>query len=132
MRKIDKDIVAVQSFADGRLGCGTIYKASNFKYYGFSESIFWENIKTGETIHNIPLTNTACKAGYIRHNTAYLNGELRSFKVKTYRYIYPFDKTFVFKYPEKPYPEYDKGITYVDINRDINKITDNINRLKDK
>ncbi len=34
LRKIDKNIVAIQSFADGRLGCGTIYKASNFKYHG--------------------------------------------------------------------------------------------------
>lgn len=29
LRKADPNIVAVQSFADGRLGCGTIYKASN-------------------------------------------------------------------------------------------------------
>ena len=35
LRKADPNIVAVQSFADGRLGCGTIYKASNFRYYGF-------------------------------------------------------------------------------------------------
>ena len=31
IRKMDANVVAIQSFADGRLGCGTIYKAANFK-----------------------------------------------------------------------------------------------------
>lgn len=130
LKKSDPNIIAVQSFADGRLGCGTIYKASNFKYYGFRESIFWENIISGEIIHNSPLTDTTCKSGYIRHNTAYLNGELKPFKVKTYRYIYPFDKSFAFKGNEKPYPVYDKGFTYVDMKRDEQRIKENINRLE--
>ena len=129
LKKLDPNIVAVQSFADGRLGCGTIYKASNFKYYGYCESIFWKNIKTGEIVHNSPLTNTTCKSGYIRHNTAYLNDELKPFKVKTYRYIYPFDKSFEFKDKEKPYPTYEKGLTYVDVKRDKQKIINTINRL---
>lgn len=47
-------VKAVQSFADGRLGCGTIYKASNFKYYGYTESVFYEDLKTGETHHEVP------------------------------------------------------------------------------
>lgn len=130
LKKLDSNILAVQSFADGRLGCGTIYKASNFKYYGFSESVFWENIKTGEIVHNASLTNSTCKSGYTRHNTEYLNGELKPFKVKTYRYIYPFDKFFVFKDKQKPYPIYDKGLTYINVKRDEQKIKENINRLQ--
>ena len=129
LRKIDPNIVAVQSFADGRLGCGTIYKASNFQYYGFTESVFWENMKTGEIIHNSPMTNTTVKTGYIRHNTAYLKGDLKPFKVKTYRYIYPFEKSFKFKTPQLPYPLYDKGMTYITVKRDVEKIKANIERL---
>ena len=129
LRKIDPNIVAVQSFADGRLGCGTIYKASNFQYYGYTESVFWENIKTGEIIHNSPMTNTTVKTGYIRHNTAYLNGDLKPFKVKTYRYIYPFEKSFKFKTSQLAYPLYDKGMTYITVKRDVEKIKANIERL---
>ncbi len=59
LRRADPNIVAVQSFADGRLGCGTIYKASNFRYYGFHYTRFLRNKRTGEMIradfdnHNI-------------------------------------------------------------------------------
>lgn len=51
LRKADPNIVAVQSFADGRLGCGTIYKASNFRYYGFHYTRFLRNKRTEEIIH---------------------------------------------------------------------------------
>lgn len=130
LKKLDPNIVAVQSFVDGRLGCGTIYKASNFKYFGYTESVFWENTRTGEIVHNSPLTNTTCKSGYIRHNESYLKGDLKPFKVKTYRYIYPFDKSFKFKTPEKQYPLYDKGLTYITVTRDTEKIKQNIQRLQ--
>lgn len=60
LRKADPNIVAVQSFADGRLGCGTIYKASNFRYYGFplheilAEQTYWRsNTPTDFDDHNI-------------------------------------------------------------------------------
>ena len=101
LRKADPNIVAVQSFADGRLGCGTIYKASNFRYYGFS-------------------------------NIAYLIGDLEVLQIKTYRYIYPLCKHFRFIKPEKPYPQYEKGIEPVEWNRDKRKIKENIIMLLDK
>ena len=119
----------MQSFADGRLGCGTIYKASNFKYFGCDTSIFWEHLD-GSVLHNSPMTNTHNRSGYIRNNTEYLNGHYKSFRVKTYRYIYPFDKSFEFKYPEKPYPAYDKGFEYIEVKRDIEKIKSNIQKLQ--
>ena len=46
------EIKTVQSFADGRLGVGTIYKATNFKYFGVHKTSFYENTVTGEVTHN--------------------------------------------------------------------------------
>lgn len=100
----------VQSFADGRLGCGTIYKASNFKYFGYEETLFFEDKETGEVLHKVPLENTKRPLGMLSKNARYLYGKLTPFKVKTYKYIYPLYKKDVIKLKEQPYPEYDKGI----------------------
>lgn len=100
----------VQSFADGRLGCGTIYKASNFKYYGYTESLFFEDIRTGEVFHKVPLENTKRPLGFLGKNCLYLDNNLKSFKVKTYKYIYPLYKKVFPKLKEEEYPKYDKGI----------------------
>lgn len=100
----------IQSFADGRLGCGTIYKASNFKYFGYEETLFFEDLETGEVFHKIPLENTKRPLGFLSKNAKYLNGKLKPFKVKTYKYIYPLYKKDKVKLKEQPYPEYDKGI----------------------
>ena len=132
LRKLDPDCVAVQSFADGRLGCGTIYKASNFRYYGFHYTRFLRNKRTGEMIHEQILTTTTSPTGYLRSNIAYLIGDLEVFQVKTYRYIYPLCKRFRFNGPEKPYPQYEKGIDPVEWNRNKRKIKENIITLLDK
>lgn len=99
----------VQSFADGRLGCGTIYKASNFKYFGYEETLFFEDKETGEVLHKVPLENTKRPLGMLGKNARYLSGKLKPFKVKTYKYIFPLYKKDVIKLKEHPYPEYDKG-----------------------
>lgn len=130
IKKIDPSVVAIQSFADGRLGCGTIYKASNFKYYGFHYTLFYEVIATGEILHHITIENQK-NTNYIEYNTALLNGEYRSFRVKTHRYIYPLHKSFKLTIAkEQPYPSYDKGIEYYDkkINREL--IEKNIEKVK--
>ncbi len=111
LRKIDKNIIAVQSFADGRLGCGTIYKASNFKYFGKHQTIFLKHKLTGEITHQQNLTNSTAKTRYIRDNIAYLLGDFEIFKVDTYRYIFPLCKRFKFKSVQQPYPAYNKGQT---------------------
>ena len=103
------NIKFVQSFADGRLGCGTIYKAANFKYYGYTESLFFEDIKTGEVFHKVPLENTKRPLGFLGKNILYLDKNLKSFKVKTYKYIYPLYKKVSPKLKEEEYPKYDKG-----------------------
>lgn len=132
LRKLAPDCVAVQSFADGRLGCGTIYKAANFRYYGFHYTKFLRNRRTGEITHEQILTNTTSPSAYLRSNIAYLIGDLEVLQVKTYRYIYPLCKRFRFNGPEKPYPQYEKGIDPVEWNRDKRKIKENIITLLDK
>lgn len=129
LRKIDKNIVAVQSFADGRLGCGTIYKASNFRYYGKHQTIFLENKRTGEVTHQQNLTNTTSRSRYIKDNVAFLLGDFRTFKVDTYRYIYPLCKHFRFVKKEQPYPPYTKGEIAFDWKRDKNSIKDKLHKL---
>ncbi|WP_034752758.1 Mom family adenine methylcarbamoylation protein [Chryseobacterium daeguense] len=109
LKRLNKNIVAVQSFADGRLGCGTIYKASNFKYFGKHQTIFLKNKLTGEITHQQNLTNSTSKTRFIRDNIAYLLGDFETFKVDTYRYIFPLCKRFQFKSPQQPYPAYNKG-----------------------
>lgn len=109
----------VQSFADGRLGCGTIYKAANFKYYGVSESLFFEDKETKETFHRIPLENTKRPYGFLYKNRKYIDNKLIPFKVKTYRYIYSLTKNNDIKLTEMPYPKYNKGYEIVDYKHPI-------------
>lgn len=115
LKKDYPHIKLVQSFADGRLGCGTIYKASNFKYYGNSTTLFYENIETKEVKHNVLFNNGRNIGSMLKHNIDLLDGKLRPFKVKTYRYIYILDKRVNVKLKEKPYPTYSKGMEYVPI-----------------
>lgn len=132
IKKIDPKVVAIQSFADGRIGCGTIYKASNFKYYGYHYSLFYEVIESGEVLHKVTIENQN-KSTYIKFNQMLLNGELKPFRVKTYRYIYPLDKSFEFlKGTEQSYPQYEKGLEYFDkkINREL--IESNIMKCKER
>ncbi len=132
LRKIDPNIVAIQSFADGRLGCGTIYKAANFRYYGFHYTKFLRDKRTGEVVHEQILTNSTSPTGYLRTNIQYLLGLYETFQVKTYRYIYPLCNKFRFKGKEQPYPLYEKGETPIKWKRDVVKIKTTIIRLLDR
>lgn len=113
IRALYPEILAIQSFADGRLGCGTIYKAANFKYYGYSETLFYEDIDTGEVFHKVPLENTKRPLGFIGKNLRYIDGKLKPFIVKTYRYIYPLHKNVSILLKEQPYPSYEIGQEYI-------------------
>jgi hypothetical protein len=114
LKTINRDIKFIQSFADGRLGCGTIYKAANFKYFGFNKSLFFKDIETGEVFHKVPLENTKRPFGFLIKNRRYVDGKLNAFYVKTYRYIYPLYKNrYKIKLNEMSYPEYEKGIEEV-------------------
>ena len=122
LRRLDPNIVAVQSFADGRLGCGTIYKASNFQYYGYHFTKFLRNRRSGEIIHHQIFSNSTSPTGFLRANVGMLLGDFDVFHVKTYRYIYPLDKHFRFHKQQKPYPAYDKGMDAIEWRRDRQKM----------
>ncbi|WP_417366923.1 hypothetical protein [Flavobacterium beibuense] len=126
LRKLDNNIVGVQSFADGRLGCGTIYKAANFKYYGSHETVFAKNKRTGEINHKMNITRMDSKSIYIRNNVAFLLGDLEFFKVDTYRYIFPLCKHFQPRFKQQPYPQYKKGITAIQMDRNKAQIKERL------
>lgn len=132
LRKLDKNIVAIQSFADGRLGCGTIYKAANFKYYGYHYTLFLRNKRTGEVSHRQNFDNTTCLSIYLRSNIGYLLGDYEVMRVRTYRYVYSLDRHFSFLKREISYPEYQKGFDIIEWNRDKRRIKENIVRLLNK
>lgn len=130
IKRIDANVVAIQSFADGRLGCGTIYKAANFKFYGVHKTIFCRNKKTGEVVHQQLFTNSTSTYGFVKNNCLFLLGDYESFKVKTYRYIYPLCKKFQFTASkELPYPEYDKGIEPYKWERNVSGIKERLVEL---
>lgn len=124
LKRIDPNCVAIQSFADGRLGCGTIYKAANFKYYGYHVTKFLYNTRSGEIVHEQIFTNSTSPSCFLRANVGMLLGDFKVYQVKTYRYIYPLDKKFKFFKPQKPYPIYDKGMKEVEWRRDKSKMID--------
>ncbi len=97
----------VQSFADGRLGVGTTYQASNFLYCGFSKTMFQKHVETGEVYHNTQFTNTANPRGMIWRNVLHAQGVLLTFDVRTYRYLYPLNKRAKknIKLKQLPYPK---------------------------
>lgn len=121
IRKKYPYIKAIQSFADGRLGCGTIYKAMNFKYYGYSETLFYEHLD-GTTYHKVPMENTSRPDGLIKLNAMWIRNELKPFKVKTYKYIYPLYKDIKIKMEEKKYPSYDIGLNYIENYKHNNRL----------
>lgn len=102
------EIVLIQSFADGRLGVGTIYKASNFKYYGKTISRFFDNKK--EVFHKVPLENTKRPKGFMTKNLYVITENVDVFEVNTYRYLYKLKKKVDIKLKEEDYPEYQKGM----------------------
>lgn len=113
-------IQLVQTFADGRLGCGTVYKAANFGYYGHDRTLFFRDLTTGEPEHGTQFTITGDSRRFgefprpmVARNLRLVSGDLEAFTVKTYRYLYPLTKyarrRILLK--REPYPAYDKGET---------------------
>ncbi|QTV06074.1 Mom family adenine methylcarbamoylation protein [Faecalibacter bovis] len=132
IKLLDKNIVAIQSFADGRLGCGTIYKASNFKYFGYHYTKFLKHKETGEISHEQNFTNSTSKKRFIRSNIGFILQDWEIFRVKTYRYIYPLDKKVKIRFKEEPYPMYEKGQETVEWKRNIPLIKQRLKALIDE
>jgi hypothetical protein len=110
IKRLHKHIKVIQSFADGRLGVGTIYKASNFRFFGFHTSKFLQQVETGEVFHKLPFTDTNKAELMMKRNRYYLDKKLEAFEVKTYRYIYALDKRCHINLKEYSYPLYEKGV----------------------
>jgi len=115
MKREHPHVKVIQTFADGRLGVGTIYKASNFDYLGYHETLFFEDIESGEIYHNVPMSNTKRPKGMIKLNTLFLQKKLKPMMVKTYKYIYVLDKKTRknIKMKTLSYPKYEKGFEYL-------------------
>lgn len=105
-------IKVVQSFADGRLGCGTVYKASNFKYYGVDHTGFFRDKTNGEVWFAKMLTQTKAPRTMLKLAIMFSKDMFDVFVVNTYRYIYVLDKSINILLKEQPYPEYHKGEFY--------------------
>lgn len=116
LKKDHPNIKIIQTFADGRLGCGTIYKASSFNYYGYTKSLFFKNTKTKNVYHKVPMENSKRPKGMLSLNRMFLDGDLKPFYVKTYRYGYILDKKLrkKIKLKQLEYPKYEKGLEYID------------------
>lgn len=125
IKKTLPHIKIIQSFADGRLGCGTIYKATNFKYYGCSKTVFLMDKITQETHHKMMFEKTSrpVAMGTLCHQ--YVCGAFDIIEVNTYRYLYCLDYKFYknIKLKEEKYPEYQKGLTYIEKDFSLNNMT---------
>lgn len=104
IKKNKPEVKWIQSFADGRVGVGTIYQAANFLYCGYHKSKFWKDTETEEVYHNSVLTRKTRKKYYELLSRI---DSLEPFEVRTYRYIYFIDKNWL-KGLRKPVLEYPK------------------------
>lgn len=120
MKKNYPHIKIIQSFADGRLGCGTIYKAQNFLYYGSHKTIFYQDPLTKRTIHEQIFHNSS-RPIVITHNLNFMDRDFTKFETETYRYLYFLDRTFInkCKLKKQEYPHKEKGIKKLEYNKDI-------------
>ena len=113
IKKYRPEVKVIQSFADGRLGVGTVYKAANFKYYGANKTIFFEHLD-GSVTHRVSFVNTRKLPAMLSLNLLYCLGEFKKFAVNSYRYLYFLDRNLIpkIKLKEMPYPVYQKGVEY--------------------
>jgi hypothetical protein len=94
----------IQSFSDGRLGVGTIYQAANFTFHGFHTSVFHEDTTTGNVHHGTAFNNTANAKRMISSNLLFARKQTRSFKTRTYRYLFALDRGAKRNLKGKPLP----------------------------
>lgn len=111
--KANTSVELIQSFADGRLGVGTIYKAANFGYYGKEATRFFRRHTTGETFHSALTNDGRHLNAMIRTNEWWVDGQVETFLVDTYRYLYPLTKRArrSIKLWREDYPAYRQGET---------------------
>ncbi len=121
IRKHHPHIRIIQSFADGRLGCGTIYQASNFRYYGFHETEFFEDKESGRCFHEM-VFHTSSRPLVITRNLEMLDNRFRKFKTRTYRYLYLLDKDLEIVHEQEAYVKEPPNKEYLDWEIDLDKV----------
>lgn len=89
IKKINPKIKWIQSFADGRVGVGTIYQATNFLYCGYHKTKFVEF--GGELHHEGKFRNLRKSFGRKFHGL-HKDDRFERKEYKQYRYIYFLDK----------------------------------------
>ena len=72
--------------------------------------MFFQELGSNKSHHKVPFENTARPDGMIKLNTMYIQGKLKPFKVKTYRYMYILDRDIKIKLEKLDYPKYDIGM----------------------
>lgn len=104
IKKIMPRIKWIQSFADGRVGVGTIYQATNFLYCGSHKQTFVEF--NGETHHIAKFSNSKKSFGRMFKG---IEKELPKKEYEQHRYIYFLDdterKNLLLPIKEYPKPE---------------------------
>lgn len=104
LKRLKPELKYVQSFSDSRLGCGIMYQSANFKYYGYRESEF-VRCSDGSTYHKMSLETVRDLDEHLKKVEKILDGEDKTFIVRSYRYIYLFDKNYVYDKEELEYPK---------------------------
>ncbi|MDR0966670.1 MAG: hypothetical protein LBM75_09270 [Myxococcales bacterium] len=104
LRRAVPHCVLVQSFADGRIGHGTIYQASNFTYHGWHWTTFWRHAD-GRQTHAQNTNNRRQVGSFCRNGVEICMGTAKPFRVRTYRYLYRLDRRTEVLLPEQPYPK---------------------------
>ena len=109
--KANTDVQLIQSFADGRLGVGTIYKAANFGFYGRTRNRYFRDKATAETFIQVLMNNGGVLSTMIDKNALWVEGRLETFEAYSYRYLYPLTRYArrSIKHTEQPYPAYERG-----------------------
>ena len=111
--RTNSPVQLIQTFADGRLGVGTVYKAANFTYHGHDDTLFMRSRVSGDVLHGVPFTDTRSPSGMVDRNARLARGEFEAFTVKTYRYLYPLTKYARRRIllDAQPYPTWERGET---------------------
>lgn len=108
LRRLRPKLKFIQSFSDGRLGCGIVYQSANFKYYGYIESVFAID-ENGTQSHRMSIESLDDINVFLNRMEQIALGNTKLLMVKTHRYIFELDKNVKYPKEEVPYPKEDGG-----------------------
>lgn len=109
IKKCYPDIKLIQSFSDGRLGCGVMYQSANFDYVGYINSTFVLDKKSGLTVHRRRLENTN-SIEFLKILLNILEENYEIVTIRSYRYLYKLNSSVNYKMKKQEYPKEKIGI----------------------